>query len=181
VARIGSGRQVVPRLIHMVGTELVPVADQATLGLNPDHLAAVQRGMFEVMNNERGTGKRSRIVDETMLMAGKTGTAQVRNFSQGEAPAKNDTLPWKLRDHALFVCFAPFDAPKYAVAVVVEHGGGGSLVAAPIARDVLLRCLTGGIPPLAAYPADQRNRIETQFKEMPLRDVGPEGPVRIRA
>ena len=50
----------------------------------------------------------------------------------------NDQLPWIRRDHALFVCYAPVEAPRYAVSVVVEHGGGGSAVAAPIARDILL-------------------------------------------
>ncbi|MFQ5567430.1 MAG: penicillin-binding transpeptidase domain-containing protein, partial [Paracoccaceae bacterium] len=63
---------------------------------------------------------------------------------------------WKRRDHALFVCFAPFDEPKYAVAVVVEHGGGGSKVAAPIARDVMMRALYGPEVPLRAYPPGQR-------------------------
>ncbi len=180
-ARIASGRHVVPRLVHMVGTEVQPMASQEPLDMNPEHLAAVRNGMYEVMNNERGTAKRSRVVDETMLMAGKTGTAQVRNFSQSEEPTANEDLPWKLRDHALFVCYAPYDAPRYAVSVVVEHGGGGSLAAAPIARDVLLRCLTGGVPPLTAYPRDQRERIEYQFKEMPLREISTAGPTPTRA
>jgi penicillin-binding protein 2 len=183
-ARLASGRQVVPRLLHMVGTEVVPHAPQTPLGLTASHLAAVQQGMFDVMNGEKGTAKRSRIVDETMLMAGKTGTSQVRNISAAERASgviSNDDLPWERRDHALFVGFAPFDAPRYAVSVVVEHGGGGSLAAAPIARDILLRCLTGGLPPLAAYPADQRERIETQFKEMPLRVFGPGNPTPKRA
>jgi hypothetical protein len=78
----------------------------------------------------------------------------------------NDDLPWNRRDHALFVCFAPFDAPRYAVSVVVEHGGGGSAVAAPIARDILLQALFGGTPPLTAYPQAQRPRIETQQREL---------------
>mgnify|MGYP003378448288 CR=1 FL=1 len=74
------------------------------------------------------------------------------------------------RDHALFVAFAPYDAPRYAVSVVVEHGGGGSTAAAPIARDILLRAMSPGLPPLSAYPASQRGRIETMLKELPLRD-----------
>jgi penicillin-binding protein 2 len=183
-ARVASGRAVVPRLLHMIGTDPVPVPPQVPLGLTAANLAAVQRGMFDVMNGERGTARRSRIVDEALLMAGKTGTSQVRNIAASEREAgvvANDDLPWKMRDHALFVGYAPFAAPRYAVSVVVEHGGGGSLAAAPIARDVLLRCLTGGIPPLSAYPADQRARIETQFKEMPLRDPGTPAPARIRA
>jgi penicillin-binding protein 2 len=74
-------------------------------------------------------------------MAGKTGTAQVRRITMAErlvGVKKNEDLPWEQRDHALFVAFAPVGAPRYAIAVVVEHGGGGSKVAAPIARDVLI-------------------------------------------
>jgi cell division protein FtsI/penicillin-binding protein 2 len=73
-------------------------------------------------------------------MGGKTGTAQVRRISKKERETrvlKNNELPWKERDHALFVGFAPVDSPRYAISVVVEHGGGGSKVAAPIARDIL--------------------------------------------
>jgi penicillin-binding protein 2 len=91
----------------------------------------------------------------------------------------NDDLPWNRRDHALFVGFAPYDAPRYAVAVVVEHGGGGSTAAAPIARDVILRCMSDGLPSLEAYPASQRGRIETMLKELPLRDpVTGQPPVK---
>ena len=73
-------------------------------------------------------------------MGGKTGTSQVRRISMAERMTgiiPNDQRPWNDRDHALFVGFAPVDAPRYAVSVVVEHGGGGSAVAAPIARDLL--------------------------------------------
>ena len=76
-----------------------------------------------------------------MEMAGKTGTVQVRRISKSERDSgviKNKDLPWKERDHALFVGFAPIHEPRYAIAVVVEHGGGGSSVAAPNAHDVLL-------------------------------------------
>ncbi len=115
--------------------------------------------MFDVVNGRRGTARRSRIADEAMAMAGKTGTSQVRNITTAERAAgvtKNEDLPWKRRDHALFLCFAPFDKPKYAVAVVVEHGGGGSKVAAPIARDIMMRALYGPEVPLSAYPPGQR-------------------------
>ena len=73
-------------------------------------------------------------------MAGKTGTVQVRRISKTEREEgvkKNKDIPWRERDHAMFVGFAPVDKPRYAVSVVVEHGGGGSSVAAPIARDIL--------------------------------------------
>ena len=73
-------------------------------------------------------------------MAGKTGTSQVRRITTSERASgvlKNAERPWKERDHALFVAFAPVEAPRYAVAVVVEHGGSGSRAAAPVARDIL--------------------------------------------
>jgi penicillin-binding protein 2 len=74
-------------------------------------------------------------------MAGKTGTSQVRRITVAErlrGVAKNEDLPFAERDHALFIGFAPVASPRYATAVVVEHGGGGSAVAGPIARDILL-------------------------------------------
>ena len=89
---------------------------------------------------------------------------------------KNEQLPWNRRDHALFVGYAPADAPRFACSVVVEHGGGGSLAAAPIARDALLRAMSDGVPPLSAYPSSQRNRIETQHENMQLRPAEADTP-----
>lgn len=172
-ARIASGRQVSPRLVRMVRDRELPVAEAPALDIAPEHLAAVRQGMHEVVNGEQGTAKSSRIVDPALVMAGKTGTSQVRNISKAEREAgviSNDQLPWNRRDHALFVGYAPYDNPRYAVSVVVEHGGGGSTAAAPIARDVILRALSGGLPPLEAYPSSQRGRIETMLRELPLRD-----------
>jgi penicillin-binding protein 2 len=139
--------------------------------------------MYEVVNTARGTAKASRIVDETMVMAGKTGTSQVRNITAAERARgviSNDDLPWNRRDHALFVGYAPYDKPRYATCVVVEHGGGGSAVAAPVARDALLRALCGDMPPLEAYPSEQRNRIETEQNELRarLRTHPASGPSR---
>ncbi|THD81438.1 penicillin-binding protein 2 [Aliigemmobacter aestuarii] len=183
-ARLATGRAVKPRLIHMVGNETVPVEPAPSLGLSAENLRAVQQGMFAVVNDSRGTAKSSQIVEKAWLMAGKTGTSQVRNITAAERARgviSNDQLPWNRRDHALFVCYAPYDKPKYAVAVVVEHGGGGSTAAAPIGRDVILRCLAGEMPPLSAYPASQRGRIETQLKAMPLRDPETGAPSQSRA
>ena len=98
-------------------------------------------------------------------MAGKTGTSQVRRITAEERAAgvtSNDDLPWERRDHALWVNYAPYEAPKFAVAVIVEHGGGGSTAAAPIGRDVTLQALYDGPPPLSAYPANVRGRIAEQ-------------------
>jgi penicillin-binding protein 2 len=99
--------------------------------------------MDAVTNGDHGTAYRSRIDIPGMEMAGKTGTSQVRRISMAERAhgvIKNQDLPWNQRDHALFIAFAPVHAPRYACSVVVEHGGGGSAVAAPIARDILIEC-----------------------------------------
>jgi len=96
--------------------------------------------MEDVVNDPSGTAFRARIGERGFEMGGKTGTVQVRRITKTEREQgvrKNKDLPWRERDHALFVGFAPTHAPRYAVAVVVEHGGGGSSVAAPIARDIL--------------------------------------------
>jgi penicillin-binding protein 2 len=148
VARIASGKQVTPRLTRGVHAdaaapegEAVPVPVFAPLDLPLEHLKLVRDGMDAVSNHPRGTAFRARIEEEGMELAGKTGTAQVRRITMAERAAgvtKNEQLPWRRRDHALFVAFAPVHKPRYACAVVVEHGGGGSAVAAPIARDLLL-------------------------------------------
>jgi penicillin-binding protein 2 len=111
------------------------------LGLAPSHLRAVLDAMIGVVNAGNGTARASAIREAGFEMAGKTGTSQVRRITAAERARgvwKNEDLPWERRDHALFVGYAPVHAPRYAVAVIVEHGGGGSKVAAPIARDILL-------------------------------------------
>lgn len=181
-ARIASGKAVVPRLVRMIDGRETPIAEALPLGIPAEFLDAVRFGMHEVVNSQKGTATASQIVDPAMVMAGKTGTSQVRNISAAERASgviANEDLPWNRRDHALFVAYAPFDKPRYAVSVVVEHGGGGSTVAAPIARDILLRAMSGGLPPLEAYPASQRGRIASMLKELPLRDpVTGKSPVR---
>jgi penicillin-binding protein 2 len=168
-ARLATGRDVTPRLIKSVNGIEQPDGAGDLLGLNENHLRMVRRGMFAVCNEQRGTGYGSRIAAEEFLQAGKSGTSQVRNITTAERASgviRNEDLPWERRDHALFVSFAPFDAPRYAVAVVVEHGGGGSTAAAPIVRDVMLQALYDGTPPLAAYPARDRPRIEAQQERL---------------
>jgi penicillin-binding protein 2 len=103
-------------------------------------LAAVTRGMRAVVNDPRGTAHAARIDIAGFSMGGKTGTSQVRRIraEERERGTRQEDLPWRERHHALFVGYGPVDDPRFAVAVVVEHGGGGSGVAAPIARDILI-------------------------------------------
>ena len=168
-ARIATGKAVTPRLVKSIdGVETVHL-EGADLGINPNHLRQIRRGMFAVSNHRHGTAYRSRIAAAEMRMAGKTGTSQVRNITAAERArgvTSNDDLPWERRDHALFVDFAPAEAPQIAVAVVVEHGGGGSTAAAPIARDVTLQALYKGDPPLEAYPSADRRRIKAQQERL---------------
>jgi penicillin-binding protein 2 len=141
---VNGGVAVIPRLTRDVISRegIVSRTDEGNkdIGLIPAHLALVRESMNMVVNVPSGTAFRSRIRKPEFRMGGKTGTAQVRRISKLERETrvlKNNELPWKERDHALFVGFAPVDSPRYAISVVVEHGGGGSKVAAPIARDVL--------------------------------------------
>jgi penicillin-binding protein 2 len=184
-ARVATGMSVQPRLVKSIGGEDVPLPAQQPLGISDSHLRLARMGMHDVSNSQHGTAYASRIVAEGMQMAGKTGTSQVRNISAAERASgvvKNEQLPWNRRDHALFVCFAPWDAPRYAVSLIVEHGGGGSAAAAPIARDVILQALYGGLPPLEAYPESQRDKIAEDRKNLPLAEpVTGEPPVRDRA
>ncbi len=119
----------------------------------PRHLDFVRNAMVEVVNGPHGSARSSAIKEKGFEMGGKTGTAQVRRISKSEREqgvVKNKDLPWLERDHALFVGFAPVDKPRYAVSVVVGHGGGGSSVAAPIARDVLMEVQRRGSTPTPA-------------------------------
>ncbi len=164
-ARLATRRSVSPRLIKSIDGIEQPRQSGEPLDVNENHLRMVRRGMYAVSNDRRGTAYGSRVIADEYRLAGKTGTSQVRNITESERRSgvvRNEDLPWERRDHALFVNYAPADAPKIAVSVVVEHGGGGSTAAAPIARDITLQALFGDTPPLSAYPAKDRSRIEAQ-------------------
>ncbi|RYH02142.1 penicillin-binding protein 2 [Salipiger sp. IMCC34102] len=168
-ARIATGRHVTPRLVKSIDGVEQPSGLGDPLPINENWLRRCRASMDAVVNHPRGTGQRSRIVAEGMHMAGKTGTSQVRRITAEERArgvTRNEDLPWERRDHALFVSFAPVENPKYAIAVVVEHGGGGSTAAAPIARDIMLQALYDGPPPLEAYPSADRGAIEEQQKRI---------------
>ena len=111
----------------------------------PERALQIMRdGMWAVVNEGGGTAAVARIPSTGVQMAGKTGSTQVRSVSraQRERGFKSEKLPWEFRPHALFVCYAPHDAPRYAAAVIVEHGNAGSAAAAPIGRDIMIEALT---------------------------------------
>jgi penicillin-binding protein 2 len=144
-ARLASGKAVRPHLTRDFVTPEGVMSREAEefpeLQVSRANLAKIREAMNGVTNELRGTGYRARIAIKGMEMAGKSGTSQVRRITMRERQTTgvidNDDLPWKYRDHALFVAFAPVDNPRYACSVVVEHGGGGSSVAGPIVRDLL--------------------------------------------
>ena len=125
-ARLATGSNIMPRLIS---SDDKPKFE--SMGFDTEHVRIIQQAMSDVVNGP-GTAGRARLPVDGVKMAGKTGTAQVvgLNLSNGR------TGPWKYRDHGLFTFFAPFDNPRYAGAVVIEHGGGSGS-AYPIARDVM--------------------------------------------
>jgi penicillin-binding protein 2 len=153
-ARIATGRAVMPTITRRAaggpvtsGSALAADGDAPaifpSLNISPGWLNVVRNAMNAVSNVPGGTAFGARIKEREYMLAGKTGTAQVKRITMAERQSgmlKNEQRPWKDRDHALFVAFAPVDAPRYSIAVVVEHGGGGSAVAAPIARDMMLEC-----------------------------------------
>ena len=155
-ARLANGGyEVQPNLLLAKATpreELAPPPPRSkpsapSLRLNPQHLALIREGMVQVV--AAGTASHLRVdgqgrpLDPSLRFAGKTGTAQVKRITERERDMgiTQDQLPWHLRHHALFVCFGPIDSPRYACAVIVEHGQGGGKTAGPIGRDVLVETM----------------------------------------
>ncbi|QTN18764.1 penicillin-binding protein 2 [Brevundimonas sp. AJA228-03] len=136
-SRLANGKKAIqPRLIKSVGgVERPSGAAVPDLAFSQEHLEIVRQGMIAVANDTSGTAYRqSQLGLGDIQMAGKTGTAQSRDYGTGSR--KSDI--WALKDHNLFIAFAPIDAPRYAVAVIIEHGGrGGSTAGAPRAREVM--------------------------------------------
>ncbi len=160
-SRLASGKAVKPHLLRGFSsagvTEHFKSRSPESIRVSPGIRRLVLKGMEAVSNTPRGTGFRARIKTPGFELAGKTGTAQVKRISMLERDTrvlKNKERPWKDRDHALFVAFAPVKKPQYAISVVVEHGGRGSAVAAPIARDILYETLK--TDPSRYYKRDQK-------------------------
>jgi len=135
-ARIANGKSAItPSLTSQNSqpeTALFPPLD-----VSPDIIRFLHKSMRSVMTGRRGTARK---YDIPQGIAGKTGTVQVKRISKEQREKgiiDNIDRPWKERDHALFVAFAPYERPRYAISVIVEHGGSGSSAAAPIASDIL--------------------------------------------
>jgi penicillin-binding protein 2 len=160
-ARLGNnGRAVAPRLVREAPGFSDPPPAAAMSGIAAEHLARVRDGMWGVCNEPGGTAVRAGMVElvrdpqtgasvpltaenrgwEPVQIAGKTGTAQVRALGDNRG-RHYSTIEWRYRDNALFCCFGPWHDPRYACAVVVEHGGAGSAVAGPIARRIMRETL----------------------------------------
>lgn len=134
-ARLASGKAVRPTLLAN------NVQDFPGLDIDPKLLDYIWKGLDKASNEDGGTSFRHRISVPGMEMAGKTGTTQVRRITEKDRAlglVNSADRPWHYREHALFVGYAPVHAPLYAAAVLIEHGGSGGRVAAPVGRDVLL-------------------------------------------
>jgi penicillin-binding protein 2 len=137
------------QLVHPKQKKIAPnlvkgnnYSEQEFLDINPAHLALVKQGLDDTVNSPQGLAYGSRIFTPGREMGGKTSTAQVRRISMEERARgvlANEQRPWEHRDHAMFAGYAPIHAPRFAVAVIIEHGGGGGKVAAPLGRDILIK------------------------------------------
>ncbi len=136
---VNGGKAVDPWIVGYLENKKMYPDKWPSIGVKQTHLDIIKNGMDRVVNHKDGTAYGARIEDVGMEMGGKTGTAQVKkiNRKQYAQGILNDDLAWKYRHHALFVGYAPVHNPRYVVSVVIEHGGGGSSVAAPVAKDLL--------------------------------------------
>lgn len=161
-ARLATGLAVKPHLLGSLKEVARAPETFPSLGLNPAHLEFVRQGMIGVCS-PGGTAYGAHIPYPGYEMGAKTGTAQVRRISKAERSKgviPNEKRPYEERDNALFIAFAPITNPRYVCAVVVEHGGGGSKVAGPIARDLLIeaqkRDPAGALPQPLVIPDDKK-------------------------
>ena len=138
-SRLANGRKALnPRLIKSIGGQELPRGDEvADLPVDPAHIQFVRDAMASVANDVGGTAyAAAQLGLGPIKMAGKTGTAQAHTYGAGHG-AHGAVGEWALRDHSWFIAFAPYDAPRYALSVLVEHGGFGAEAAAPKAREIM--------------------------------------------
>ncbi|CAI3927117.1 Cell division protein FtsI [Commensalibacter communis] len=165
-ARMATGKMINPHLVRARDHNLIPEANSEfwkPIDIKPEFLKMVRSGMYAVVNEPRGSGAKAKIDYNGILLAGKTGTAQVKRVSRALRESghfNSANLPWKYRPHALFICFAPYDNPQYAISVVVEHGNAAASVAAPLAKNIMLKTLQRD-------PANKATRAEQTKPEEP--------------
>jgi penicillin-binding protein 2 len=169
VSRLANGRKALnPRLIKSVGGREMPSgAAVPDLPFDPKHIQYVRAAMADVTTS----GTAAAVGDlglGPIKMAGKTGTAQSHTYKGGNRATLH--LGWELRDHAWFVCFAPYDEPRYACSVLIQHGGWGASAAAPRAREVMRVALL--------KDPDVVKRIQ---QPMPVPEISPDIPAEGRA
>ena len=163
-ARIASGKKVYPYFLHRQNTPNIDLLD-----IPQSYLELTRKAMYDVLYSSEGTAHGASINDARVTMAGKTGTAQVRRITREErenGQLTDDEIAWRERDHALFCGYAPFDRPKYAAAVIIDHGLSGSKAAAPLATQLLIAAMIEdqeGLP-LAQSPVEPELRATRQVK-----------------
>ncbi len=138
-AQIGNGGyKIYPKIITDDEKKLAPIDKFTPLYKDSKNIKIIQDAMFASTNEVRGTSYRSRIDDLKYQFAGKTGTAQVKKITKKdrELDLKTFEIPYEERDHALYIAYGPYKNPRYALSVVVEHGGNGSTTAAPMAKEL---------------------------------------------
>tara|TARA_B100000524_G_C23347014_1_gene260602 strand:+ start:15 stop:503 length:489 start_codon:yes stop_codon:yes gene_type:complete len=138
-AQIGNGGyKIYPKIVVDDEYNLQPADKFVPLYTNSNNIKIVQDAMFASTNEVRGTSYKSRINDLKYQFAGKTGTAQVKKITEKdrELDLKTFEIPYDERDHALYVAYGPYKNPRYALSVIVEHGGSGSATAAPMAKKL---------------------------------------------
>lgn len=156
-ARIATGLEIRPRIVRVWGDKELPHPPAGRIDIDPVYLDVARAGMDAVVNEPGGTAVRSALADPAWRLAGKTGTSQVYQITAADRArglTKPEELPWARRDHALFVCFAPVENPRYSCAVVIEHGIGGARAAGPKARAIMTAVTAKN--PSATPPYDPR-------------------------
>ena len=155
-----GGYKIYPKLVINDDKKKEPEDKFTPLYKNPENIKIIQEAMFSSTNEVRGTSYRSRIDNPKYQFAGKTGTAQVKRISKKdrELDLKTFEIPYEERDHALYIAFGPYKNPRYALSILVEHGGSGSSVAAPLAKKLFKKII-------------DRHKIRTNFDSKKYLDI----------
>jgi penicillin-binding protein 2 len=138
-----GGYKIYPKLVLNKDDEDIKQDKFEPLYKNSKNIKIIQEAMFSSTNEVRGTSYKSRINDPKYQFAGKTGTAQVKRITKQdrELDLKTFEIPYEERDHALYIAFGPYKNPRYAISILIEHGGSGSSVAAPLAKKLFKKII----------------------------------------